>query len=457
MKKTIYILLVMTLVLVSCKQTGPVDYALVSGNITGKEGELTLMSEDRTFSKTLESGKDGSFSDTIRTKPGHFFLRDGKNVVRLYLAPGNEVRVNADAGDFDNTLSFSGKDAASGRYLKLKGKTITDLTGDMKSFYAQDETAYREANKGIGTALEKILDSMPGLDEGFIRKEKRNLHYEYLNALNIYQNYYAHFADDPDFKVSDGFLDELAGMDYNLVEDYNFSSSYRQLLQDHYRERSGKLSESDSLPGEIAYMKVLTTIPDETIRNGLLFGHASNNITFVSDLEAYYSIYASASTDEENNAVIKKSYEELKALSGGNPSPVFSGYENYEGGTTSLNDLRGKYVYIDVWATWCGPCKAEIPFLKEVEEEYRDRNVEFVSISVDRNKDRDKWKAMIAEKELKGVQLLADKDWESDFVKAYVIKGIPKFILIDPEGKIVSSNAPRPSDPELKKLFEEVL
>lgn len=145
----------------------------------------------------------------------------------------------------------------------------------------------------------------------------------------------------------------------------------------------------------------------------------------------------------------------LKALDG-QDSPKFVNYENNAGGSTSLDDLKGKYVYIDVWATWCGPCKAEIPYLKEVEKAYHDNNIEFVSISIDKEKDYDKWKAMITEKELGGIQLIADKDWKSSFVTDYKIKGIPRFILIDPQGKIVSSDAPRPSDDRLKELFNEL-
>ncbi len=147
--------------------------------------------------------------------------------------------------------------------------------------------------------------------------------------------------------------------------------------------------------------------------------------------------------------------QELKALDG-QESPKFVNYENNAGGSTSLDDLKGKYVYIDVWATWCGPCKAEIPHLKEVEKAYHDKNIEFVSISIDKEKDYDKWKAMITEKELGGIQLLADSDWKSRFVTDYKIKGIPRFILIDPQGKIVSSDAPRPSDDRLKELFNEL-
>ncbi|WP_299554403.1 TlpA family protein disulfide reductase [Seonamhaeicola sp.] len=168
-------------------------------------------------------------------------------------------------------------------------------------------------------------------------------------------------------------------------------------------------------------------------------------------------------------------YKQQKAMASqyddlvGKPSPTFVNYENYKGGTTSLSDLKGKYVYIDVWATWCGPCKREIPFLKEVEAKYHGKNIEFVSISVDEGRgfkgdtpeakkaaSKEGWKKMIAERDMGGIQLLSDKAWQSDFVQGYKIMGIPRFILIDPEGNVVDANAPRPSSPKLIELFEEL-
>ena len=157
---------------------------------------------------------------------------------------------------------------------------------------------------------------------------------------------------------------------------------------------------------------------------------------------------------------IASTYEEkqylITVLGKGNASPKFTDYENFKGGTTSLDDLKGKYVYVDVWATWCGPCKREIPYLKEVEKAYHGKNIEFVSISIDQAKDHEAWKTMVAEKELGGVQLFADNNWKSDFVQEYQIKGIPRFLLIDPDGNIVSSDAPRPSSKDLVALFDEL-
>lgn len=137
-------------------------------------------------------------------------------------------------------------------------------------------------------------------------------------------------------------------------------------------------------------------------------------------------------------------------------SPTFN-FENHKGGTTKLDDFKGKYVYIDVWATWCGPCRAEIPFLKKVEEKYHGKNIEFVSISVDVDKDHEKWQKFVTEKELGGVQLFADKNWNSDFIKAFGINSIPRFLLIDPAGKVVKADAARPSSEELTKLLDTLL
>ncbi len=140
----------------------------------------------------------------------------------------------------------------------------------------------------------------------------------------------------------------------------------------------------------------------------------------------------------------------------GKASPGFD-YENFKGGKTKLSDLKGKYVYIDLWATWCAPCRAEIPYLQKIEEKYHGKNIEFVSISIDKLKDNEKWKKFVTDKHLGGVQLFADKDWESEFVVNYGVTGIPRFILIDPQGNVLKSDAARPSDPELDKQLSTLL
>lgn len=154
------------------------------------------------------------------------------------------------------------------------------------------------------------------------------------------------------------------------------------------------------------------------------------------------------------NNYYNKKQELNKALAKGTPSPKFTNYENFAGGETSLDDLKGKYVYIDLWATWCGPCIAEIPYLKKLEKDYHDKNITFVSISIDEKSKYETWRQMVKDKELSGVQLYFKGD--ESFPSAYQVQGIPRFILIDPQGNIVAADAPRPSDPNLVKLFNDL-
>ncbi|WP_299100426.1 TlpA disulfide reductase family protein [uncultured Winogradskyella sp.] len=169
-------------------------------------------------------------------------------------------------------------------------------------------------------------------------------------------------------------------------------------------------------------------------------------------------------TVKQIDQFVSSKFAIIGALPKGSISPTFENYENYAGGTMSLSDLKGKYVYIDIWATWCPPCIREIPSLKKIEKQYHGKNIAFVSISVDNGRGYKNdaaaayqgWKKMIVDKELSGIQLYADNGFRSDFIKNYKINGIPRFILIDPNGNIVSADAPRPSSPSLIELFNEL-
>jgi thiol-disulfide isomerase/thioredoxin len=165
---------------------------------------------------------------------------------------------------------------------------------------------------------------------------------------------------------------------------------------------------------------------------------------------------------EQNNQLVNyfnNTYSKSKVMGKGILSPKFENYIDVKGGRKSLDSFKGKYVYIDVWATWCGPCIQQIPYLQTLEKEYHNKNIEFVSISTDESRRsggsweaaEKKWRGFIKKRNMTGVQLWSGQDYS--FQQAYQINNIPRFILIDPEGKIVDANAPRPSDPALKSLF----
>ena len=132
-------------------------------------------------------------------------------------------------------------------------------------------------------------------------------------------------------------------------------------------------------------------------------------------------------------------------------------YKDINGRDVSFTDFKGKYVYIDAWATWCAPCKQEIPYLKQLEKDLHEKNIVFVSISFDKPKDKEKWKTYVKENELTGVQLITENAFETRIAWDYKINAIPRFLLFDPEGKIIDADAKRPSLPELKKQLLKLL
>lgn len=171
------------------------------------------------------------------------------------------------------------------------------------------------------------------------------------------------------------------------------------------------------------------------------------------DIQKKYGKYII--TEDQKNRMAATGIKLAQADSKPGQAAINFTYPDLQGKNVSLTDFKGKVVLVDVWATWCGPCKAEIPALKKLEEEMRDKDIVFMSVSVDEAKDHQKWKDFVAKENLKGVQLFAS-GW-SDIAKYYNIKGIPRFMVFDKEGNIVTTDAPRPSGTELKLLLESKL
>jgi thiol-disulfide isomerase/thioredoxin len=197
----------------------------------------------------------------------------------------------------------------------------------------------------------------------------------------------------------------------------------------------------------------------DSLRN--LHGEIDTMIVRINNKQSTDLLNSLEKSYDSQHARILQQIETEKLLGKGKPSPKFKNYLNYKGGKNSLDSFKGKFVYIDLWATWCKPCIAQIPYLKKLEEKYARKKIKFVSISTDNAQTAgswknalSKWKNMVKNKSLTGVQLYAGKD--NKFMIDYQVTGIPRFILIDPKGNIVSANAPRPSDPNLEILLKQV-
>lgn len=172
---------------------------------------------------------------------------------------------------------------------------------------------------------------------------------------------------------------------------------------------------------------------------------------FVKYVEPYKSVFVTPEQKEAYN----KFYNVLGPFAKGKPGYNFE-LKDVNDKTYTLAGFKGKVVVIDVWAMWCAPCLQEKPIMEKIAEGYHNRSdIIFIGMSVDGHAKAEIWKNFVKKKGYKSIELLTQFD-ESLF-KFYKITGIPRFLIFDREGKVVTVDAPRPSNPQFKKIIDETL
>lgn len=131
--------------------------------------------------------------------------------------------------------------------------------------------------------------------------------------------------------------------------------------------------------------------------------------------------------------------EKIKAVSVGAEAPNFT-QKTPDGREVSLADYRGKYVLVEFWASWCGPCRAESPNMTKVYNEYKNRNFDILGVSIDNEKDREKWLRAIRDDQLAWTQVSDLKGRDNEVAMRYHVQAIPQNFLVGPSGKIVATN-----------------
>lgn len=444
--------------MLSCSKTETPTEQTISGKLADKSITSISLFPQFEGNPQIIMIKNGQFSHPLKLdKPTTFMTKIGNERLNLFIDKGNSLVINQNKKADGYEVEFLGKDAAANEYLRKKIK-LNSTTPRGRELYLKTEKEFGEILANIKTKEMELLNNSNSIPSSFKKLEQKHIQYTYLIGLLNFEGSYKYYTQNPDFKVSKEFaaIYEDINLDYDM-DLFSYSSNYRGFLQNKSFLKAEKAVENGNKKlVEVLFLEYLKEIDNDEIRNWLAYDTSRFVIQSTSDLKEFFDAFSSVSTNQTHIEALKKEYEKLKPLMKGMPSPKFVNYENNAGGKTSLDDLQGKYVYIDVWATWCGPCIQEIPSLKKIEKQYHNKNIEFVSISIDKMKDHPKWKKMIVDKSLGGTQLLADKEWQSKFIQDYRISGIPRFILIDPKGNIVSHNAPRPSNISLINTFEEL-
>ena len=147
----------------------------------------------------------------------------------------------------------------------------------------------------------------------------------------------------------------------------------------------------------------------------------------------------------------RESVKKVNEVKKGDCCPGFI-FKDTEGKEVSLKQFKKKYVVIDVWASWCHPCKQEYPTLKKIAEKYKNRNIVFVSISCDHQEQR--WRNELGWGKMTGYQWWIAGD--NSFIFAFQVSSIPRLILLDKKGRVVDLKLPKPSEPQFEKILSEL-
>jgi thiol-disulfide isomerase/thioredoxin len=421
----------------------------ISGTVTNPGIDEVAIKGVNRFPIQKTKLEDGKFAFDIALERGYYLLGFGDQSSYIYVEADSDISVSVDYSNYEKTITFDGKGSEASKYLLERSKVFDEETKDLEGFYVEDPNEYKKNILRLKKRNEELLEKYE-VSSGFRNDELVNLEYQYL--FNLYQfSYLQEFYFEKVLEQPAAFVKELIDMNYDQEEAYKRYPYYRFLAEKKWEDDIA--AQKTFLSMRLKWSQIRT----RELKTMVLFDFYYKISKSEEKAESYYKLIKSImgeSSDFTEGA--RKEYEKVKDLQKGKPSPLFA-YEDINGKEVSLTDLRGKYVYIDVWATWCKPCIAQMPDLKKLEADYHDKNIVFVSISVDKPKAKANWKAMVKKKELGGVQLIADNAFESEFIDTFGINSIPSFILIDPEGNIVERRSSKPSAQKIRNTFDALL
>ena len=376
-----------------------------------------------------------------------FYGRDSK---MIYLEDGDDVKISFEGRNFKETFSFEGDNSAAVEYLN--SIILTPLPDETYALSFKEFMQKVTAKKNDAV---KLLDAYGLKSSGnFEGIEKGRIAYSYGAMILMYPMGHAVMSGGENYVPAEEY--------YSVVEDYMVEDEELVDL-DEYRafvaEGAHVLDEENRdvkglYPKTLAQMRYIADrYQSQKVRESLLHYLAAPYVDRfgtddIQDLENIYKTYVK---DELLLADYAAKREKWDLSKPGKVSPDFHAVD-IDGKEWSLKDFKGKYVYIDLWATWCNPCRREFPFLKQLKTDFEGAEIVFLGLSTDGSKD--KWEDMVRTGELSGVQLYLGP--QSSFQKAYNVDGIPRFILLDKEGKIISNDMSRPSSQETRAFLESL-
>jgi len=413
-----------------------------------KDGEI------KEITKT-KLAKDGSFGFMFNPAQEGFYAVGWGEFIRgqspIYLKKGDKVNIAIN----NRTIDFVGQQTPENAILYK----WTQMSESIKynSFHSmQAFTAFFPALTKVSAQAEIFKKSILTKNVAFNKTMKQMVGYDLdlyaLNFLGIPRDgvfikreelppYYSSIVDSKKFNT-----DAVLGM----LNGKRFLGMYANFAMSDGKETYA----SSAILSRASVDQKIMAFNNDHIKGAIILNENKlpNTYAAFQDFTKKYDKYFQS---PYHQSVIEELGTKLyNSVIGPKPAINFT-YTDQNGKMVSLSDYKGKVVVVDVWATWCAPCKVEIPYLKKMEEAFKDKDVTFISVSLDYPKDKQKWLEMLKEKDMNGIQLFAG-GW-TKITKDYAIATIPRFMVFDKMGNVVSTDAPRPSDAKLKQMLEKEL
>jgi peroxiredoxin len=173
----------------------------------------------------------------------------------------------------------------------------------------------------------------------------------------------------------------------------------------------------------------------------------------VTDYEEMYNALSEPVKKCKFGKLAEEKYVSVRGVTVGYPAINFT-LPDLNGKEVSLSSYKGKYVLVDFWASWCGPCRGENPAVVAAYQKYKDKGFDILGVSLDNNKD--KWKQAVEKDNLTWTHVSDLKGWQSDVAHKYSVTSIPFNVLLDKDGKIIAKALRGPAlEAELAKIFDK--
>ena len=349
-------------------------------------------------------------------------------------------------------VSCTNSEEAIKAYQQQKEAIGLQSAEKQNELLGQSPMAFKQSMQAIAQQYTEILKNLPA---DFAAKEEKANRYQQLVIVSEYLLNHRKYTEEEAPAIKE-LQDLCTAVDLDNATDFNDYPEYQILVQNIFKWRiySHKVQyEFDDPWGKI--LADFKALKSENIKQALapLIIEGVSPTSATATNEEIIALVKQLVKDNDLLNTLSKHIDLVNKLKAGQPFPALPAL-------TDLNDkevkyeqlpLKGKLLFIDIWATYCPDCRKELPALEALQEDYKTEPITFVSISVDR--DKEAWKAMVKEKKLRGIHLYASPETKELFKELYDLRSIPRYMLIDEKGNIINANLPMPSDKNLKELI----